>query len=46
MPDAVTLDETRAACRAALEQADDLATLWRAWRAEQPALVESRALLP
>ena len=46
MPDAATLDETRAACRAALEQADDLATLWRAWRAEQPALVESRALLP
>jgi hypothetical protein len=44
--DPATLDETRTACRAALEQADDLATLWRAWRADQPALVESRALLP
>jgi hypothetical protein len=44
--DTATLDETRAACRAALEHADDLATLWRAWRAGQPALAESRALLP
>lgn len=46
MPDAAVLQETRAACRAALEHADDLAPLWRAWRAGQPTLKDSRALLP
>ena len=46
MPDAATLDQARAACAAALEQADDLAPLWTAWRAGEPALAESRRLLP
>jgi hypothetical protein len=40
------LDETRAACRGALEQASDLAPLWAACRAGQQALRDSRALLP
>jgi hypothetical protein len=44
--DAATLDQTRAACRAALEQADDLAPLWRAWQAGQTPMDECRALLP
>jgi hypothetical protein len=46
VPDSATLDETRAACRAALEQAADLAPLWAACRKGNPALAESRALLP
>jgi hypothetical protein len=46
VPDAATLDTARAACRAALEQSADLAPLWTAWRTGQPALGESRALLP
>jgi hypothetical protein len=39
------LDETRVACRAALEQADELAPLWTAWRAGQPTLRDGRRLL-
>ena len=46
MPDSAALDRTRAACRAALEHAGDLAPLWGAWRAGQPALQESREILP
>lgn len=46
MPDTAALDQTRAACRAALEQAPDLAPLWTAWRAGQPDLQESREMLP
>lgn len=46
MPDRAVLDETRAACRAALGQADDLASLWTAWRAGQPALREARQIFP
>jgi hypothetical protein len=45
VPDRARLDETRAACRGALEQAD-LAPLWSAWRAGQSALRESRDILP
>jgi hypothetical protein len=46
VPDTARLDETRAACRGALEHAGDLAPLWVAWRAGQPALTESRRILP
>jgi hypothetical protein len=46
VPDAATLEETRAACQAALEQAGDLAPLWHAWRAGQPTLKDSRQLFP
>ena len=49
MPDAATLEETRAACRAALEQAEDLRPLWRASHDAGPGaapLHEARALLP
>jgi hypothetical protein len=42
----MTLEQTRAACRAALEQTADLAPLWHAWSASDPSLRESRALLP
>ncbi len=45
MPEAAVMDQTRAACRRALED-DDLGPLWRAWRAGDPALAEARALLP
>ena len=46
MPDSAALDKTRVACRAALERSSDLAPLWSAWRAGQPALQESREILP
>ena len=46
MPETATLDETRAACRTALEHAPDLAPLWVAWRAGQRTLQESRGLVP
>jgi hypothetical protein len=46
VPDAAVLDETRAACRSALEEAADLAPLWKAWRDGEPALAAARALLP
>ena len=40
------LEGTRAACRTALQQHDDVAPLWSAWSAGQPTLQDSRALLP
>lgn len=49
MPDAGALDETRAACRAALEDGADLQPLWRASLdpgAGAAPLREARALLP
>ncbi|MEO6236995.1 MAG: hypothetical protein ABIQ52_08345 [Vicinamibacterales bacterium] len=46
MPDAFAIDQARAACVAALEQAEDLAPLWRACRSGQPELVEGRRVMP
>lgn len=48
VPDAALLDQTRAACREALEQAPDLQPLWRAALDPGPgaSLREARALLP
>lgn len=46
VPDLSACERTRAACRAALEEHDDLRPLWRAWRSGDPVLAEARALLP
>jgi hypothetical protein len=49
VPEAAFLEQTRAACRDALEQAEDLRPLWQAFRAALPGaapLREARALLP
>jgi hypothetical protein len=40
------IDQTRAFCRAALEEQADLRPLWRAWRNGDPTLAEARAMLP
>jgi hypothetical protein len=44
VPDPALLEQTRAACRDALEHANDLAPLWDAWRAGDPVLASSRAM--
>jgi hypothetical protein len=40
------VERTRAVCKRALEESDDLRPLWRAWRGGDPDLAEARALMP